>query len=365
MDPTTTPGEISATSPDAANLDGTIDASSGVSDDTSVAASGEPATSDTPATSEPTTLAEAASKAFDEAVADPTKVDPKTTAAPVAAKPEEAKTEAQAPGDADGKELADPSKEEIAAMAPNTRRRVNQLLTQRAELRNEVNAYRADAEAFNGFREVVKGYGLAPEHVDPLLQIGGHLRRGPEGYKAFLAAVEPVVANVREALGLSVPTDLQGRVDQGDMTEDTARELARTRHQAAIADTRAQEAQRAGQGIVAEQHRSGVHKAVTDWQAKTQAADPDFHLKSEPMQTAAKALIAERGTPKTAAEAVAMAQEAHATATRWLRSAAPKPAATRPTPTGASASPNRSGQAPSPKNMTEVVEQAMGRFAGN
>lgn len=368
MPPINLPGDTPANSPPAEILDATIDAPSGVAD-VDFAPSGEPEATTPPA--EPKTLAEAAGRAFDEAVADPSKVDPKAQKPEIPSAVGEApvvdtKTAgAEAAGQVDGKELADPSKEEIAAMAPNTRRRVNQLLAQRAELRTETQALRQDAEAFNGFREVVKGYGLSPEHVDPLLQIGGHLRRGPEGYKAFLAAVEPVIANVREALGLTVPTDLQGRVDQGDMTEDAAKELSRTRHQAALAETKATDAQRETQGHVAERHRASVHKAVTDWQTTAQATDPDFALKLKPMQLAAKALLAERGPPRTPAEAVAYAQSAYATATEMVRGMAPKPTATRPTPAGHSASGNRSGQPPQPKNLNDVFDQAVARFSGS
>lgn len=61
--------------------------------------------------------------------------------------------------------------------------------------------------------------------------------------------------------------------------------------------------------------------AVSSWEARTRQADPDFALKAEALRDAARALVAERGHPKTPEEAVQYAQFTYDRVNQWFSKA--------------------------------------------
>jgi hypothetical protein len=380
----------SATRPD----DQTAATSSGTDSSTAAASSGQdtPSTTAAPAPAQgdaaktptqPASMAEAISQAFDAATAptfqDPAEplglktesvpasdaATPATTAADPEAKAATAKAEEGAKPEealgADGdKEPTDLTPDELAAMSARPRQRIQQLLGERTHLRKEVAHLEPDAHSYRSLRGFMDRSDLSDENVAELMQIGADLRSGDPGrLKAFVERVMPRLQFALEATGTIVPADLKGRVDNGDMSEDAAKELAKARHEAANATARAETATRReedGASVqAATQTQNSIKLAIANWHTQARASDPDFDLKQDLMALSAKALVAERGLPTTAAQAVAYADQALATATKQATRFRPPTAATRPSPGVHTPSPGRAGVAAVPGSLADAI----------
>lgn len=262
-----------------------------------------------------------------------------------------------APG-ANAEELADtPTDDELAALKPKARKRVQQLLTQRAELRGQVEAQKPEVE----FAQQLKGYltrhQLSPEDANLLLGVGAALRRGD--YQAFLEGVMPYVEVARQSLGQTFAPDLQAKVEDGSMTEDAAKELTRARleaHRARVdADTQRQERTDEQQ----QAHVSAVRSAVVDWETGIRSRDPDFARKEASVKRVAQGIMAEEGPPQSAAAAVQIVQRAYDEVSKLVTASVPAPKPTRQTPSAISVP--SLGAAPEPRSMLEAVRLAANR----
>lgn len=365
-------GDDTQTTPPSVNTDDISAATSSGTDDTASAASSG---TDNSTPNEPATMADAIAAAFDQATA-PTKDENADDEAPDGA---DADADAAKDGkaDADGKdkstpngeetgtaeageeELPDPSQEELNAMHPRIRRRVKQLLDQRRAVHHELIALKPAAESYQTIRSFMQKNNLADQEVAELFQIGADLKSGdPTRLKAFVDRVMPRVQQALEATGQRLPTDLQGRVESGEMTEDAAREFAQVRYQATVADNRAKQAQQQAQTVATTQVQQSILQAVNAWHEQTRKSDPDFDLKTDAMTLAAQAIVAQNGHPTTPAQALEFAKAAYDRANAMIAKVQPQRAATRPTPNGSTASANRSGVRPAPTSLADAIGAA-------
>jgi hypothetical protein len=252
----------------------------------------------------------------------------------------------------------EPAEAEIAAMPPRARKRVLKLLAQRKEARQQVETLRPDAESYHAVRRFMSDNDLTDPEVAELFQVGALLKSGnPNALGQVLDRLEPIVNQLRAQLGKAVPDDLQPMVETGEMTEDAARQMARTRAEAAYAETRAQRATQQATQVVTQAQTAAVTQAVKDWYAQTVQTDPDFGMKSQAVQRAAQAIVAERGAPRNPAEAIEYAKAAYSEVNRWFQQARPAPKATRPAPSPAAAP--RSGLSPAPTSLEDIVTRAL------
>jgi hypothetical protein len=252
-------------------------------------------------------------------------------------------------------ELADPSEADLKKLRPETRRRFEQLLAQRNEARQALQSYEPELAQHRQLQGYLQEHQLAPDDVNILLGVGASLRRGD--YQSFLQGVTPYVMAAQEALGLRISTDLQSQVDDGLIDENAARELTRTRHRAAQAEARLQDFNQVATTQQQAQQIEGIRSAVDTWEQGIQRRDPDYAQMSGAVRRYAQGLLQERGTPRTAQEAVALTQAAYdeVRATFGARQPAPRP--TRSTPSSihvATGTPNAE-----PRNLKEAVVMAL------
>jgi hypothetical protein len=274
-----------------------------------------------------------------EAVRNVVEVNPKspegegTTAAPETTGSE---TDAQPSTDALD---ADPTDEEIQALRPRTKARIEKLLAQRNDARSEADALKPDVAKWQQMDGYLKRHDLAPEDVNLLLGVGAALRRGD--FQAFRDGVMPYLELCNQHLGLSLPPDLQDQVDTGEISQDAAKELSVARLTNARLQgqqqARTQAAQAAEQEAQQVRTAQVVTNAVMSWEADVKARDPDYAKKAQAVLRVSQALIAEHGRPTTAEAAVALANHAYEEATRMFAAAMPAPVPTRPQPSGARA----------------------------
>lgn len=245
-----------------------------------------------------------------------------------------------------------------------TRNKVNKLLKQRRELRREVETLRPDANVGNRLSVFARENDLAPDDIVLGMNAMAAIRRGD--YAAFYRQIAPYVRRAQEVLGLVLPEDLGGRVQAGQMSEAAARELAITRfnQQRAQEEARINAERFASQQVLAVQ--SDVQRAVSTFEERIAANDPDYPAKADAVRRTAQALLHERGGRiGSVQEALDIVQAAHREVSNQFRRFVPAPRATSPYPNGNSQQPNAR---PAPKNMMEAalagLENARRQAAG-
>ena len=268
----------------------------------------------------------------------------------------ETKTEVVDPNAPDplDKDLSEP---EMELLKPQVRGRMRKLIQQRGEARIALEAAQPELAAHRQLQGYLTQHQLAPDDVNMLLGIGSALRKGD--FQAFLSGVQPYVDLALQALGHTVAPDLLGRVEDGSMSEDAAKELTRTRMVSARHQVEAETQTQRHVERDSAQLQGQLHGAITTWEAGLKTRDPDYALKEAQIRRTSQALIAEHGRPRTPADAVALAQRAYEEVTSAFGRARPAAQATRPAPSGVSLA--TTSASPQPTSMLDAVRLGLER----
>ena len=258
-----------------------------------------------------------------------------------------------------GSDNADPaevSPEELASFTPAAQKRIRELANTNRELRSQLADVQAVVEDHGKLTSFMQENHLQHEHVGTLLQFGALLRKGDLAQAK--AIMEPYWLAVTEALGERLPPDVQQQVDDGLLAEEVARELVRTRSERDRLKNTVVETTRAVEADTTEQVRVNISRAVKDWEAQIRARDPDYSDKADTVQEFAKAIIAERGRPRSPQEAQAYAQEAYEKVQKTFAKFRPAVTPTRPSPVGGHVA---TPVAAEPKSLLEAVQLGLQR----
>lgn len=238
------------------------------------------------------------------------------------------------------------------------KKKVRKLLDERRVLRTEVEALRPNADVGHQFSQFAQANNLSPTDVVEALNLAAALKNGD--LPRFYEMVSPAVRLAQEQLGLVLPPDLQQRVEQGQMTVDAAREFAKVRYNQQVYAQQAQQMQEASQTHAVRAVQADVQRAVSSFEQRLIATDPDYKAIAEPVRRAAQALLFERGGKvSNANEAVEITKRAYDEVKSQYRRMQAPPKATAKTPTGSN--PQTSGARPTPKTLMEAVQQAVQR----
>lgn len=254
----------------------------------------------------------------------------------------------------------DPTPEELGKYSHKSRKRVNQLLEQRRELREELQSLRGEAEVARSIQGYLQKNDIQREDFGVLLELGAALRRGD--WQTFYAGVKPYMQVAEEALGVRLPPDLAQRVQQGHMTTETARHYSQERYARQLAEANAQRATSQiqhtehQQQVEAVQH--SVKSAVENWEAQVRQQDPDYGIKQDAIKNIMWAVIREQGAPTSPEHAVAIANESYRRANDIASRMAPKPRATSAVPSSIHRS---TGAVAEPKSMMEAALLGLSR----
>lgn len=268
---------------------------------------------------------------------------------------EDAEGKDQAEDDASKDENDDASdEEETENVSPTVRKKMNKLLKQRRELRAENAQLRAPAEIGAQLQNFAVSHQLGTDDVVNALHIAATLRRGD--YSAFYQMIAPYVRHAQEYLGVVLPDDLQQAVHQGHMSDVAAREYAKTRFDQQRMQIENERMNDMGRQFVVGQVQQNVARAVSSFEERLAASDPDYKAKAGFVHRAASALLRERGgTISTVEEALALTKQAYDEVNANFRRMQPR-RATPPTPGGTS---NQAPTRAAPKSLMEAATQAL------
>lgn len=276
------------------------------------------------------------------------------------------------PDSKDDKSEDELSQDELNQLSKRTRRRIEGLTKQLAAKDKEAEGLRTRAGEYDKIETFVRNSGLTNEVVGATLQIAALMRSNP---REALSRLIPVVRQLQDFVGETVPDDLAQRVRSGFLTEEDARALARSRADAAMANRRASEM--AAQQEVETRRQSQQRVVDTTvgtietWEAQKAKSDPEWNLKrdeiAELVELAIERKNREQQQTNPAAppwfpnsdEAVKLSQDAYDRVNERYKRFTPKPTEIRPVVSGGASSRT---VAP-PKSMLDVVRAAVGKAA--
>jgi hypothetical protein len=257
--------------------------------------------------------------------------------------------------------------EELARLSKTAQRRIKKLSAQRQKLAGEVERLRSiepGAKAAEQVTNYLRENDIGQDDFLMGLELMSAMRRGD--FKTFYEGVKPYVRLAEEYLGVSLPPDLQQRVQQGHMTTEAAAMYSKERMDRAMAQTNA-----ARQQAILQQHRqqsttqqqqlekqalaSQVANTVNAWEASIARSDPDYAAKKAAVQNTMWAVVKEQGIPQSPEHGVAIAKEAYRRVNEQYRAWSPQ---RRPTSRVPSSTGRIAGVAPEPKSLLEAVKFA-------
>ena len=267
----------------------------------------------------------------------------------------EAKTKDGEPSETDPDLDKDPTEEELAQSTPKAAKRIRKLLNERFALREQIKGLDAEAQISRSLKTYLQTHDIAKEDFQLTLDLAAAMRAG--NFRAFLEGVGPYVQLATEALGLTLPNDIQQSVARGQMTQDAGAALSRERYARALAEQNATRLSQQQQIHHRQQNGAdlsrSVEQAVTAWENQVRTSDPDYGRKEATVRNFLWAVIQERGVPQSPEHAVEIAKDAYERATNTLREFAPAPKPTRQVPS--SIGRTAAGARPEPKTLMEAA----------
>lgn len=259
------------------------------------------------------------------------------------------------------------SQAELDRYTPGARSRILDLLQKRRGLQADFERLKQtlepSAQAATSVTQYLRDNDIGRDDFLMGLEIMADLRKG--NFQRFYAAIHPYVKLAEEYLGISLPRDLQERVQQGHMTTQAAQAFGRERMERALYQSQLQRQQQAfgqyAQASAAQQQQQAkeyladqVKDQVNAWEASVARSDPDYARKKTAVQDTMWAVVRERGIPSTPAHAVDIAKEAYrrvnANVQQWMPQR--RPTSRVPSSTGRTA-----GVTPEPRNLLEAIQQ--------
>lgn len=254
---------------------------------------------------------------------------------------------------------AELSEDERKLLSPRAQRRFRELATGKNEAERRASELAPKAEQLDKIVTHLRTNGIQPQEFDNAIEITRLVKHEPD--KAF-EIVGRLYQSLAQRTGRAIPQELLERVQLGEMSEQSARELSEARARETERQKREQER---GEREAREREErawnervSTVTAATEQWAKAKAGSDPDWNLKQDLVAEQVKLELADRGLegyPKTPQDAVAMADRALKKVEDRLMTLRPKPQPR--TPTNGQAASHRSQ--PEPESMLDVVRMAV------
>ena len=189
--------------------------------------------------------------------------------------------------------------------------RFKQLIRERNELKGRATQY----DQIVDFMEQNK---LSAEEVAQGFKLMAMMKVGDPA--AAYEELRKVTENLAIAAGHQLPEHLARKVEEGYVDQDTAKDMWREQYRAQREALLAEQENQRYRQQQASSHVNTMAETVTAWEESVRESDPDYDLKADMIDDRVRALVAERGRPRTADEALGYAQEAYQVVSNRLKS---------------------------------------------
>ena len=241
----------------------------------------------------------------------------------------------------------------------NKHPRFRKLIAEKNELKKLSEQYQGDSEQYQKIANFIAENNLSAEDAAEGFKIMSQLRNDPERAYGLL---QDHLKALGEITGKTLPEDIQGKLDDGYLDEDAAKELSQARAELQREQALREEAQKQAENVnqQTKQHKAQAQlqhltKVVQDWESTTKNSDPDFDLKKAEINDRVAALVNERGRPVTSEQVLGIANDAYKTVNERYKARIPQRQPLR-TSTG-----GKLGGTPKaePGTMREAIAQAL------
>jgi len=230
------------------------------------------------------------------------------------------------------------------------------LKKQRDEYRTQSDQFRSDSQEYQAITGFLQEHSIAAEEVAETLQWLALKNSDP---MKFGQLIVDLAAKFQEGMGLTLPQELLSRVNAGEITEEDAKELAKSRAEANLYRTRTEQQlqQQSSQRELQARQQLGQAMAstVNNWEKQVQARDPDYQAKRRLVQSEIRAYIQQYGMPKDTATALRYAEVAYKAVSDHLAGVIPKRKPNDPAPQGGRQVETNFV----PKSLADVVSHAL------
>lgn len=144
------------------------------------------------------------------------------------------------------------------------------------EVQQELKDLRPKAEMADQLQGYMQQAGLSVQEVNAGFELMNLMKNDPA--KA-LEQLQPYVQSLQSYTGERLPDDLRQDVEDGYITEERAKELARYRNETTHSKARAEQAQQETRQQQAQRQSQDISSAVSDWERSWQQSDPDYATK--------------------------------------------------------------------------------------
>jgi hypothetical protein len=209
----------------------------------------------------------------------------------------------------------------------NKHPRFRKLIAEKNELKKLSEQFQGDSEQYQKIVDFIGSNNLTADDAAEGFRIMSLIKNSPEdAYKILQGHLN----NMNRLTGKKLPKDIQGRLDDGYLDENAAKELSQTRAKLAQEQLlrkqeheNAKKAQHASTKKRANAQLNHLRKVVKDWEEVTRGSDPDFTLKQEEINDRVVALVNERGRPVTSQQVLGIANDAYETVNERYKSRIP------------------------------------------
>ena len=241
-------------------------------------------------------------------------------------------------------------------------------------LQSQVEEYKPVVDAHKGVVDFCEQNGISPQQFTEALQLAATINTNPSEAVGKLSAL---LDELQGLTGDKLPTDLQAKVNAGDMLLDDAKELARLRAEREHGTKRQQLNERQQQELRQREHMQSLANATSQWVSAKQQTDPDFRPKTSPNAVDGKMeLVAakyqalynavdDKGRPvyevRTANDAVKLLDMAYKEVDRLFSTLQPKKQPVKPL----TQKQTEAGQEGEPTSLRDVVNKVAAKYGIN
>ena len=241
----------------------------------------------------------------------------------------------------------------------NKHPRFRKLVSEKNEQKKLAEQFRGDSEQYQKIVDFIGSNNLSAEDAVEGFKIMSLIKNNPNQAQETL---QNHLNKVNELTGMRLPDDIQGKLDDGFLDEDAAKELSQARANLVYEKQlrqqdkeNAEKAEHFSMKQKADQQLNYLRKVVTDWEETTRNSDPDFSLKQEEINDRVAALVGERGRPVTSAQVLGIANDAYKTVNQRYKARTPQRQSIR-TSTGGKLSGTPVAE---PSSMHEVISNVL------
>ena len=223
--------------------------------------------------------------------------------------------------------------DEYTALQPKTRARIKEYRARLTELDERVKGYEPKVQSLEQLQQYLQVSNLSQEDFVESLEVARLIKSDPA---AAYQRMQPIIEKLQGHVGERLPEDLAQAVQEGSLSDDYAKQLARERaERTRLSGTRTERDQRDTEFRQAQQAQDTNQRtvdAVKALEATWQSTDPDYKLKSERVWERMQSIMQREGKAPTPEYITEVAKKAKQDVDAWIKQALPGRREMRPTP---------------------------------